>query len=315
SYSMGQHRQLPESIRRIHPRFRTPWVAIITFAVLATITMLPGKVSFLATMYSFGAMLSFTIAHAAVLWLRKRLPEVDREWIPPLNFRLRGVSLPLTAILGGIGTLLAWLVVMALNPVTLAIGMGWLVVGIAGYTLYRRHQHLPLTRTVKVVLPEPLGVEEIEYRSVLVALNADQPFPEEVIATATKLTSSQRRAIHIVALLTVPTHLPLGHSMKEEQRDAERMIERAKRMAGTRISGRVERVRPGEAGYFISRQARATRAEAVVIGLRSRGGVPQYGRTLETLMRERPCRIIVVSEGNTDHEPAVDEDRLEAGFG
>jgi len=147
-----------------------------------------------------------------------------------------------------------------------------------------------------VLLPEPLGVEEIEYRSVLVALPADQPFSEEVIAAAAKLTSDRWRGIHILALLTVPTHLPLGEAMKEEERRAQGMIERAKLIAGMRVSGRVERVRPGQEGYFIARRAKASKAEAVVIGLRSRDGVPQYGKTLETLLRERPCRVIVVSE-------------------
>ena len=31
TYSMGQHRQLPELLRALHPRFRTPYVAIMVF--------------------------------------------------------------------------------------------------------------------------------------------------------------------------------------------------------------------------------------------------------------------------------------------
>lgn len=296
SYSMGQHRQLPETIRRIHPRYRTPYFAIITFAILAGATLLPGEAEFLATMYAFGAMLSFTIAHAAVLRLRRTQPERERAWAPPLNVHLGKFSYPLTAILGGIGTLSAWLIVMALNPRTLAIGMAWLAVGILVYVLYRRHHELPLSKTVKLVLPEPLGVEEVEYRSVIVAFPADQPFSEEVMATAAKLTSNRRRGIHIAALLTVPTHLPLESAMSEQEMAAQSKIERAKLIAGLRVSGRVERVRPGEEGYFLARQARASNAAAIVIGLGSRRGVPHYSRTLETLLRQRPCRVIVVSE-------------------
>jgi APA family basic amino acid/polyamine antiporter len=296
SYSMGQHRQLPETVRRIHPRYRTPYVAIITFAILAGLTLIPGEAKFLATMYSFGAMLSFTIAHAAVLWLRKKKPDVQRAWMPPLNVKVGKASFPLTAIFGGIGTFAAWLVVMALNPRTLGIGMAWLAIGIVVYVLYRRHHELPLTKTVKVLLPEPLGVEEIEYKSVIVAFPADQPFSEEVMATAAKLTSHRRRGIHITALLTVPTHLPLESSMAEEEKEAQSKIERAKLIAGMRVSGRVERVRPGQEGYFLARQARTSKAAAIVIGLNSRRGVPQYGKTLETVLRERPCRVIVVSE-------------------
>ena len=82
--------------------------------------------------------------------------------------------MPLTAVLGGLGTFAAWIVVMALNPRTLFVGTGWMVLGIVVYVLYRRNQKLPLTETVKVVMPEPLGVEEVEYRSVLVGFEDDE---------------------------------------------------------------------------------------------------------------------------------------------
>src|SRR3954447_17219438 len=62
TYSMGQHRQLPEGLRQVHPKYRTPYIAILIFAAIAIVTLLPGKTEFLATLYSFGAMLSFTIA-------------------------------------------------------------------------------------------------------------------------------------------------------------------------------------------------------------------------------------------------------------
>ena len=271
-------------------------VAII-FAVLAIVTLLPGKADFLATLYSFGAMLSFTIAHFAVIWLRKRQPDVTREWKPPLNFKFRGVSVPATAVLGGIGTLLAWLVVMALNPVTLAVGTGWLVVGIAVYFLYRRHHNLPLTETVKVLLPQPLGVEELEYQSVMVVVSTEEPFSEDMIATAVKLASKRRRGILMTVLVPVPVSMSLDCEMTAKETYAQSLIERVKLIAGTRVSGRVERVRPGQEGYFIARQAKAIKAAAIVVSLRFRNGTPMYTKSLETVLRERPCRVIVVSDG------------------
>lgn len=298
SYSMGQYRQLPEIIRQVHPRYRTPYIAISVFAVLAILTLLPGQAEFLATLYSFGAMLSFTIAHGAVIWLRKRQPDALREWKPPLNFRVRGVSVPLTAVVGGLGTMTAWFVVMALNPITLAVGSIWLLAGAVLYYFYRRYQRLPLSKTVKLVMPEPLGVEEIEYRSVLVAFPADQPFSEDMMAAATRLTSQKRRAIHLVALLTVPNSRPIDSPMPEEEKAAQGKIERAKLIAGMRVSGAVERVRPGEEGYFLAQQAEQSKAEALVMGMRRRGDKPVYDKVLETVLRERPCRVIVVSEGS-----------------
>src|SRR3954453_17468107 len=57
--SMGHYRQLPERLRQIHPRFRTPYIAILVFSGIAIITLIPGETELLATLYSFGAMLSF----------------------------------------------------------------------------------------------------------------------------------------------------------------------------------------------------------------------------------------------------------------
>jgi basic amino acid/polyamine antiporter, APA family len=300
TYSMGQHRQLPEVLRQVHPRFRTPYIAILVFSAIAAITLIPGETDLLATMYSFGAMLSFTIAHASVIWLRKRRADVERKWKPPLNFRAFGFEIPLTAVLGGLGTFAAWIVVMALNPRTLAIGLGWMAFGIAVYFIYRRTQHLPVTQTVKVVLPEPLGVEEIEYRSVMVVFRDNQPFSEQMVATAIKLASKRRRGVHIHALITVPASLSLDAPLEREEMEARNKIEQAKLIGGLRVTGHVERVRPGQAGYAIAEEARMAKAAAVVIGLRFRNGQPIYDDTLQTLLAERPTRVIVVSDPDAE---------------
>jgi APA family basic amino acid/polyamine antiporter len=311
TYSMGQHRQLPEGLRQVHPKYRTPYIAITIFAGVAILTLLPGQTDFLATMYSFGAMLSFTIAHVAVIQLRRRQSDADRPWKPPLNLRAFGFELPLTAVLGGLGTFAAWIVVMALNPRTLFVGVGWMAFGIAVYALYRRNQRLPLTETVKVVLPEPLGVEEVEYQSVLVGFEDDEDFSPEMVATAVKLASKRRRGIHVHSMFTVPTNLPLNAEMPDQEADAQRKIEQAKLIGGQRVTGHVARVRPGQAGYSVAEEAAEIEAEAIVVGLRRRGGVPLYDKTLQTVLGERPCRVIVVSDPSESPAPIPTEALVE----
>src|SRR6184192_3523744 len=111
TYSMGQHRQLPEQLRQLHPRFRTPYVAIIVFGAVACLTIVPGQAKFLGTIYAFGAMLSFTIAHVSVIALRIREPDHERPYRGPGTLRIRGYELPAFAVLGGLGTGIAWEVV------------------------------------------------------------------------------------------------------------------------------------------------------------------------------------------------------------
>jgi len=303
TFSMGQHRQLPERLRQVHPKFRTPHVAIITFSIIASIALIPGQADLLATMYSFGAMLSFTVAHAAVIWMRVRFPDRERPWKPRGSVPFRGYRIPITAVFGGLGTFAAWIVVMALNLETIAIGGGWMVLGAVVYISYRRRQRLPITETVKVVLPEPLDVEEVEYRSILVPFE-DDPFSELTVATATRLASRKRRGIHVISMLNVPAHLPIDAPLPRQQEKAQAKVERAKLIGGQRVTGHVQRIRPGQAPKTIIEEAEEIKASAIVMQLTYRNRTPLYGKTLQGVLGHRPCRVLVTADPTRDSSGA-----------
>ena len=250
TYSMGQHRQLPEGLRQVHPKYRTPYIAILIFAGIAILTLIPGKTDFLATLYSFGAMLSFTIAHVAVIQLRRKYPRrgADLEAAAERpRLRLRGAAdrgarraRHLRRLDRGDGA----------EPVD----------PLRRHRLDdprdRRLRPLPpqpgaaADPTVKVVTPEPLGVEEVEYRSVLVGFEDDEAFSPEMVATAVKLASKRRRGIHVHSMMTVPTNLPLDADLPEAEAEAQRRVEEAKLIGGARVTGHVARVRPGPGGLL-----------------------------------------------------------------
>ncbi|MDQ3433196.1 MAG: universal stress protein [Actinomycetota bacterium] len=300
TYSMGQHRQLPEGLRRLHPTYRTPYIAILVFAAIACATILPGQAEFLGTIYAFGAMLSFTIAHAAVVKLRISHPDVERPWRGPGSVRVRGRSLPIYALLGGTGTGIAFVVVNVLNVTTLIAGTAWLVLGVTAYVLYRRNQGLSLTETTKVVMPKPIVEHEVEYQSVLVAFEGDN-YSGEAISTAAKLAARRRRGIHVLVTITVPANAPIDASMPEAESKAQEAIDSARVRGGRRVTGHYEKVRAGEAGRRIVSEARDIHAAAVVMTLPPRrAGSSLFGRTLETVLSERPCRVIIDSSWQDD---------------
>jgi APA family basic amino acid/polyamine antiporter len=301
TFSMGVHRQLPEVLRQVHPKFKTPYVAIIVFSGVAALVMLPGQTTFLGAIYAFGATLSFTVAHISVIRLRKLRPLAERPpdrdgnppWSPRGNIWIGGVQVPITAVLGGLGTFAAFAVAMALDPVILATGGGWMIAGTLLYVAYRRHQGLPLRETKRVEALTPLGVEEVEYRSVLVAFDEDVPFSEEAVATAKALAAQRRRAIHVISLVTVPTELPIDAELSRQEGAAQTKIERAKLICGQRVSGHVHHIREGQAGPAIVDEAEEIKAAAIVMPLRYRGGAPLYGKTIQAVLAKRPCRVIV----------------------
>jgi basic amino acid/polyamine antiporter, APA family len=299
-YSMGIHRQVPDQLRRLHPRYGTPYIGIAIFGVIACIAVIPGKAEFLGNMYAFGAMLSFTIAHLAVIRLRLAQPDARRPWTGPGNLKLSGGRrLPLFAVFGGIGTALAFAVVTALHLDVAAAGIGWLTLGMIIYPIYRHRQGLDLTTTTKVAIQRPVLEHEAEYESVLVALDATQPYPKGAIAAAAKVAARRRRGIHVLVWIAVPQSAPIDAVLPDAEQAAESLIEQARLQGGRRVTGHYEKVRPGQAGRMIVEEARELHAQAVVMPLPPRTGGTLFGKTVETVLAERPCRVIIQSDPAT----------------
>jgi APA family basic amino acid/polyamine antiporter len=295
TYSMGIHRQMPDVMRRLHPHFRTPYLGILTFSALAVVALLPGEAEFLGAIYAFGAMLSFSMAHLAVVRLRVSQPDRPRPYRSPGSLRIGGNDLPPLALAGLAGTGLALLVVSALDLTVAAAGSAWLVLGMVVYVAYRRRQGLDLVSTHQVAIPEPVVDHEAEYDSVLVHV-ADERFDEQLLATATKLAARKRRGIHVLVTVTVPSWLTIDAPLPEAEAAADSIIEQAKLQGGRRVSGHWEKVRAGQAGRRIIEEAQDMRAAAVVMTLPDRvAGTSVFGKTVETVLAERPCRVIIQS--------------------
>ena len=154
SYNLSSHHQLPVTLSQVHPRFRTPYIAIILFCLIAILVLTPGffATNFFAdlgALYVFGSLLCFALAHAAILRLRVKKPELPRPFKLGGNIRIKGQELPMTAILGLIATSVIWIIVITTQPFSRWAGIAWMVIGLIIYSAYRWKAHLPLTHLPK----------------------------------------------------------------------------------------------------------------------------------------------------------------------
>jgi basic amino acid/polyamine antiporter, APA family len=280
----------------VHPRFSTPYVAIGLFSVLAVL-MTFGNSTFLGNLYAFGAMLSFTLAHASVLWMRRKLGSDELPWRGPLSFRVGSYDLPLFAALGGIGTLISWFVTIALHfhDNVAPVGFAWLGVGMVVYVVYRRSQGLPLKRTV-VAPAATLGPAiEVEYRSILMPLTAHR-VTDEMTATALRLAAETGTRLIALYPVEVPLDRPLSDPMAAEVAKAERELREAAALGreyGVSVVTRIVRTR--NVGEAIVEEAARRHAEIIVMGAasRRRGGERMFGRVVDYVLRNAPCRVMV----------------------
>src|SRR3954467_5883910 len=299
--SMGIPRQLPARLRQLHPKYRTPWIGILLFSAIAIGTILPGQEKFLGNVYAFGALLSFTMAHASVARLRAKKKDTPRPYRGPGNVNIRGYDAPVFAIVGGSFTFVAFIVISALYPSVAAFGVAWLVLVVIVYIAFRHRQGLDLSSTHKVAIAQPVVDHEAEYDSVLVHFG-DGGYDAEGLAPARKLAARKRRGIHVLVTITVPNSMDIDAPMPDQDTLAQSIIEEAKVAGGGRVSGHVERVRAGQAGRRIVEDAIDMRAAAIVMPLPRRvDGASLFGKTLETVLTERPCRVIIESVPDGNH--------------
>jgi APA family basic amino acid/polyamine antiporter len=306
TYSMASYRQLPEVFRRLHPRFKTPWLSLIVFAgIISIAVLLPGKVDFLGTMYSFGAMLSFTIAHLAVIKLRQK-PRGEGEEIfrARPNLRVGRFDIPLFAVIGGLGTAVAWGVVVVQYPPARFAGLGWLAAGLVFYWAYRRRVvKLPLTETTRapaLVLGPSLAVE---YRTIIVPVVRTGE-SEEALVAAARLAAERGATVAIINVIEVPLSLPLDARLHDEEDLAETLLDDAQALVesyGVRAVTRLLRAR--RAGPAIVEEARRRHAELVVLGAPRRavaGRRRLFGKTVDYILRESPCRVLIATGSQRD---------------
>ena len=326
AYSLSTNRQIPSALGRLHPQRSTPYVLIIIAGVIAAALAAPESIDFLVGIYAFGALLAFTIAHVSVCRLRYKEAEAVRPYSIPWSISFRGGRLPLPAVFGALVSAAGWIALLVVHQPARYVGLGWMLVGIAMYVIYRKADEAPLLRRVTVA-PEVLRAEppqERDYGSILVPLFGTR-LDEDIVQTAALLVSGEptddaaidEATIEAVWIFVIPMSLPLDARLPEAQiKEARQALARAK-VVGEEYTGvqvATATVRTRRAGYAIVDEAKRRGVEAIVLGAeepsRIRGGARLGGRggplenfvgdVTKYVINKAPCRVIVTAPASGD---------------
>jgi len=297
AYSLGQHRQVPPFLGRVHPRRLTPYVAIMAFgAVACVLLLLPGNtITLLSDLYAFGAMISFTVAHVSVIWLRHKEPDTRRPFRTPINIRIGKMSLPVLAVIGGAGTFTVWCVVVATHPFGRLVGVIWMAVGLVVYIVYRLSKGYSLTRTVaKVVVPESMQAD-IDYHQILVPITGTW-VSDEMMVLACQLATEKKSSIHGLYVIEVPITLPLDASLVAEREKADKVLGAAALIAGQfKVRFTPNTVTARQAGKAIVEEAARWRSEVIILGTARKRRIADraFGSTVDHVLDHAPCEVLL----------------------
>jgi APA family basic amino acid/polyamine antiporter len=131
-YSMSRDGLLPPVFGRVHPRFRTPWVATIITGTVAMLIAGLFPIGLLGELVSIGTLLAFVIVCGGIWVLRVKRPDLPRPFRTPM--------VPLVPILG---ILICGYMMYGLPKDTWLRLIIWMAIGLLIYFAYGiRHSRL-----------------------------------------------------------------------------------------------------------------------------------------------------------------------------
>lgn len=251
--SMGKFALLPRWLHRIHPRFRTPTRTVVIFGLIGLLLALPGDIPMLASLYNFGACMSYFFLMISLLMLRISDREVYRPWRIPFSIKIRKdygktIDLPIIGFIGLLGTAVMWILVISLHPAGRLLGFTWVFIGIAAYVLHRKLSHRGLLSREEGSLVVPAG-----YRMKVTTLVRPYDDPE-VIRRSVERALDKRFGIKLLSVIDVPEHVAGGRGGME--------IETAKRETEEALATLVKELR--SIGYDAEYEVKVGDLEAIL---------------------------------------------------
>jgi APA family basic amino acid/polyamine antiporter len=313
AHSLGEHGQLPRAFGRLNRRTLVPPEAIVAAAVISIALLLAASaftdaVVFLASLFSFGVLGAFTAAQLAVIRLRFTEPDLPRPYRAGAGIQLRGVEVPLAAVVGSALTFGIFVIALATHPGARYGGPIWLVAGLVVYGLVRRERGEGLLERIEA---PPEQLPETQFSSILVPMKLGL-IGEEMVATAVKL--AQERGVDVEALHVI--RVPLDQAIDaeldlEEERAAASLAEAQLLGADHGVHVHGETVRARSIGEAIVNEAANRGADLIVLGSapRWRRQSRFFSPTVEYVLRKAPCEVLVVAfpEGVMEEDGANPE--------
>ena len=218
-----------------------------------------------------------------------------RPFRAPLNVRIGSAAVPMTAVLGAMGTLAVWFVIVAYKPRSGLIGIAWVGVGLVVYVIFRKAQGYSLTKTIKTpALPQTLQ-DDVVYDQLLVPVR-DSSVSEEMMVLACQLATERDSSIDALYVIEVPLNLPIDASLPDERERARQVLERAAQAADMFKVKLTPVDRHGAlCGAGDRREAVERHSEVIVLGSQGKRRIADkvFGRTIDYVLDNLPCEAII----------------------
>jgi APA family basic amino acid/polyamine antiporter len=300
AHSMGTHGMLPRELGRLERRTLVSreaiaLITVVSIAIVLVAAPVADEAKFLASTYSFGVLLAFTLAQLAVIRLRRREPDLPRPYRARPEIRIRGVTVPLPAVIGAPLTAAIFLLAMITHDGARYAGPAWLAVGLVVFAVTRWRNRYSLLEGVDPRIAFPVGAS---FRRILVPMKLGD-IGEEMVATAVALAKDSPARVEAITVVQVPRERALDDPLPADVAErAEASVAEARALGEEHdVEVVAEAVRARSIGHAIVEEASRRGADLIVLGSapRWRRQSRFFSPTVDHVLKHAPCEVLVVA--------------------
>ncbi len=300
SFAMGRDRYLPKALSHISEKTRTPSIALMASGVLIIVVALLLPVEKVAAATCAMFLLVFAEVNIASIVIRRKYGDKLRY-----GFMVPGGPIvPIVAATGQVG-LAVWM--LASQPLTLGLTVGWIVVGLVIYFMWSRGQEHAFRASPVVFEQHPVPQIEATHR-VLVPV-ANPTTARALVDLASRLTDPEDTCITVLNVVRVPEQLPLG-STERFAKEGRVVVERATSQAQSQSRNVTGLVRVSRhPGQSIVDTVTERSVDTLVMGWTGPKRGPRrmrsivIGEEIDTVIRRADCDTVVL-RGSIPTAPA-----------
>ena len=288
SYALGRDRMLPAALSRLHPKRRTPYMALLcTGGLVIVVAALLPTIDVAASASMMFLFLFFLVNLCVIRIRRQMVDEMTYGFVMPL-FPFP----PIAAILIQ-AALAVYLVHM--SPIAWVVGPTWVLSGLIIYHMYSKHRATRTEDEIVVIREEPIPTKGA-YRILVSVAN-----PANAVALAmncyrfcqAKGTSTE---VEVINMVPVPPLVPLSVASKYTRAGEEAITEAMLYLAPRYAFGSTMRYCRNFARGIISAAAER-KADLLIMGwqgYRRRGF--SLGSTVDPVLERATCNIAVFKD-------------------
>ncbi len=288
AFSMGRDLWLPRRMSKIHPKRRTPHVAIIITGSILLIMALTLPIEAVGSAASLIFLLTFALVNLSVIVLRRKYPEIPRKYKVPLY--------PIVPILGFILNIFLALYQFNFQPLAWYVTAGWIAVGLLLY--YSVFEKRAAVVEPQVLLPGKPIFENVEKFSVIVALhNPDNV--EILLDMAIPVALERGYRIVAISVVDVPRQMPIHEGMRFAHHK-EPLLNKARKIGSERkIDIETDMIIAHHSSDGILAAAERHKAGLLVMGWKGYTNARDriFGEIADQVIRFAPCDLMLLKIG------------------